>query len=259
MFKHAYNNDLIDRPMKFGTGFDKPSAALKRRARQAADLDNGKRLFEPSEILCLLQKADIPLRAMILLGINGGMGNTDCARLPIQAVDLDQAGTESDRPKTGVERVVPLWPETIAALRTAIENRPSPADKGAESLVFLTRLGKPWVRESVHRTEDKGIEKVVPVDAIGEEFNKLLKKLGLKRKGRGFYALRHTFRTWADEVRDQHAIHRIMGHAIPGMSGIYVEKIELHRLRAVVDHVRRKLFGEPAPSSSEGPAASPAT
>jgi hypothetical protein len=54
MFKHAYNNDLIDRPMKFGTGFDKPSAALKRRARQTADLDNGKRLFEPSEILCLL-------------------------------------------------------------------------------------------------------------------------------------------------------------------------------------------------------------
>jgi integrase len=31
--------------------------------------------------------------------------------------------------------------------------------------------------------------------------------------------LRHIFRTWADEVRDQHAIHRIMGHTIPGMSG----------------------------------------
>jgi integrase len=61
----------------------------------------------------------------------------------------------------------------------------------------------------------------------------------------GFYALRHTFRTWADEVRDQHAIHRIMGHAIPGMSGIYVERIELHRLREVVDHVRNKLFGKP--------------
>jgi hypothetical protein len=59
----------------------------------------------------MLRKADIPLRAMIALGINGGMGNTDCARLPIQAVDLDRAVTESDRPKTGVERVVPLWPE----------------------------------------------------------------------------------------------------------------------------------------------------
>ena len=81
-------------------------------------------------------------------------------------------------------------------------------------------------------------------DGVGEEFDKLLAGLELKRKGFGFYALRHTFRTWADEVKDQHAIHRIMGHAIPGMSGIYVEEIGLDRLRAVVDHVRAKLFGD---------------
>jgi hypothetical protein len=35
-----------------------------------------------------------------------------------------------------------------------------------------------------------------------------------------------------------------MGHAIPGMSGIYVEEIGLDRLRAVVEHVRQKVFGE---------------
>jgi integrase len=70
----------------------------------------------------------------------------------------------------------------------------------------------------------------------------LLRKLNLKRRGIGFYTLRHTFRTWADETRDQHAIHRIMGHAIPGMSGIYVEEISLDRLRAVVEHVRLRLF-----------------
>ena len=80
------------------------------------------------------------------------------------------------------------------------------------------------------------------MDAIGQEFDKLIRRLGLKRKGLGFYTLRHTFRTWADEVPDQHAIHRIMGHAIPGMSGIYVERIALNRLRAVVSHVRNKLF-----------------
>ncbi len=80
------------------------------------------------------------------------------------------------------------------------------------------------------------------VDRLGDQFDDVLNTLGLKRRGLGFYALRHTFRTWADETNDQHAIHRIMGHAIPGMSGIYVEEIELHRLRAVVDHVHRKLF-----------------
>ena len=81
------------------------------------------------------------------------------------------------------------------------------------------------------------------VDRLGDQFDDVLNTLGLKRRGLGFYALRHTFRTWADETNDQHAIHRIMGHAIPGMSGIYVEEIELTRLRAVVDHVHRKLFG----------------
>ena len=251
MFKHAYENDLIDRPVKYGTGFEKPSASLKRKARQTAELENGKRLFESSEILRMLEQTDVPLRAMILLGINGGMGNTDCARLPIVAVDLEQGVVEFDRPKTGIERVVPLWPETVQALRDALATRPKPADKTGTKLVFLTTFGRPWVRENIHRTEDSGIAKVVPVDAIGEEFDKLLKKLGLKRKGIGFYTLRHTFRTWADEVRDQHAIHRIMGHAIPGMSGVYVERIGLDRLRAVVGHVRNKLLGKPGASAPD--------
>jgi integrase len=56
------------------------------------------------------------------------------------------------------------------------------------------------------------------------------------------FALRHTFRTYADEVKDPHAVFRIMGHSIPGMAGIYVEKISLERLRAVTDHVRNKLL-----------------
>ena len=249
LFKHAFETDLIDRPMKYGTGFQKPSATLKRKARRATELENGKRLFQPKEILAFLERANTPLGAMILLGINGGMGNTDCARLPIKAVDLERAVIEFDRPKTGIERVLPLWPETVEAVRRVLAQRAKPAGSEAEKLLFLTAYGRPWVRENLHRTEHNGIEKVVPVDAIGEEFGKLLNSLGLKRKGLGFYALRHTFRTWADETRDQHAIHKIMGHAIPGMSGIYVESISLDRLRAVVDHVHATLFSS---DSQEG-------
>ena len=252
MFRYAFELDLIDKSVKFGTSFAKPSASLKRKMRQAAELENGKRLFEPAEVRLLIDKAEMPLRAMILLGINGGLGNTDCARLPVKAVDLDRAVIEFDRPKTGVERTTPLWPETVSALREALAERPRPADSEAEKLVFLTIFGQPWVRQNVHRAQDNSIQKVVPMDAITHEFDKLLKRLKLKRKGLGFYALRHTFRTWADEVRDQHAIHRIMGHTIPGMSGIYVEKIELSRLRAVVDHVRSKLFGESSGTALNG-------
>jgi len=256
VFKYAYENDLIENPVKYGSGFDKPSASLKRKTRQAAGLENGKRLFKAAEVLEVLKQAGLPLRAMILLGINGGMGNTDCGRLPIAAVDLDKGVIEFDRPKTGIERVVPLWPATVTALQESLATRPRPHDDAATKLVFVTSFGRPWVRQNVHRTEGSGITKVVPMDAIGEEFSKLLRKLGLKRRGVSFYTLRHTFRTWADEVRDQHAIHRIMGHTIPGMSGIYVETIGLERLVAVTEHVREKLFGESVASPAEvsGPA-----
>ncbi len=242
IFKYAYEIDLIDKPMKYGKGLEKPSVRAKRKAQRSAELANGKRLFSPSQVRAMLEAANAPLRAMILLGINGGFGNADCARLPISAVDFGRAVIEFDRPKTGVERVVPLWPETAEALRQTLASRPTPADAEISDLVFVTTFGHPWLRENVHRTPDNSIEKVVPIDSIHQEFDKLLRKISLKRKGIGFYTLRHTFRTWADEVRDQHAILRIMGHTIPGMSGIYVEEISLERLRAVVEHVRHKLF-----------------
>ena len=162
----------------------------------------------------------------------------------MNTIDFDRGIVEFNRPKTGIERVVPLWPETLEALRCALESRPEPADEDAERSIFLTSSGRPWVRENIHRSGDNNIEKVVLVDIICHRFDKFIRQLGFKRKGIGFYTLRHTFRTWADEIPDQHAIHRIMGHIISGMSGIYVEKIELHRLKAVTDHVRSKLLSQ---------------
>ena len=241
MFKYAFEMDLLENSVKFGRAFDKPSAAVRRKSRQATEQVNGKKLFSASEIHAILDIADIPLEAMILLGINGGFGNTDCACLPISAVNLEQGMIEFRRPKTGIERVVPLWQETVEALGKAIEMKRAPTSQEANKLVFLTSSGCSWIRQNIHR-EEQNIRKVVNVDSISQQFGKLLNQLGLKRKGLGFYTLRHTFRTWADETKDQHAIHRIMGHAIPGMSGIYVEEISLDRLRAVAGHVRGELF-----------------
>ncbi len=242
MFKYAYDMGILDSPVRYGRAFDKPSETLKRKRRHAKEQLNGKRLFEPSEILSLLEIAGTQLRAMIFLGINGGFGNKDCACLPINAIDFKKNVINFDRPKTGIERSVPLWLETKKALREVLADRPKPS-REAENLLFITNRGKAWVRERVHRINGETISKVVPINSVALEFGKLLKKLGINRKGIGFYALRHTFRTWADEAHDQHAIHRIMGHAIPGMSGVYVEIISLGRLRAVADHVRDKLFG----------------
>lgn len=186
IFKHAYDGDLIDRPLKFGTGLEKPPATLKRKARRAAEMENGKRLFTPNEIRSMLKAADPPLRAMILLGINGGFGNTDCSRLPIRSVDSDRGVIEFDRPKTGIKRVIPLWPETRDALRQTLVERPSPATDETSKLVFLTAYGQPWVRETLHLSSDNSIEKVVAIDAISHEFTRLLSHLGIKRKGVGF-------------------------------------------------------------------------
>ena len=242
MFKHAYDADLIDQPMKFGQQFNRPSAKEKRQSRNLKDREHGKRLITPDQIRLLLSASDAQMKAMILLGINGGFGNTDCATLPIPAVNLEKAMIEYERPKTAVQRMVPLWPETVAALQCVLGgDRPKPRLPAYANLVFLTLFGSPWKKDAINPSED-GDAKVHRQQAITAEFHKLLKRHKMDRKGLGFYALRHTFRTWADEVKDQHAVHRIMGHSIPGMSGIYIEEISMDRLRAVTDHLRNKLF-----------------
>jgi integrase len=243
MIKFAYDTDLIDQPAKYGGQLNKPTQKEKRQNCSSQDRLNGKRLFTPKEVKTLLDKAQQPLKAMILLGINGGFGNTDCAELPVQAVELKRKVIDYERPKTAVQRVVPLWPETVDSLQTVLNGeRPKARKPEHENLVFLTVFGNPWKQEAVRVDKVDGQPKVGRHQAIVLEFRKLLNRLGLKRRGLGFYALRHTFRTWADETHDQHAIHRIMGHAIPGMSGVYVEAIGMTRLRVVVDHVRSKLW-----------------
>ena len=138
MFKYAYEMDLIDGAVKYGRSLDRPAAAVVRRNRQAAEQENGKRLFEAEQILAMLRSAPLALRAMILLGINGGYGNKDCASLPITAVDFEQKLIDFGRAKTGVERVVPLWPETVSAMQAALASRPKPAAEDWRKLFFLT-------------------------------------------------------------------------------------------------------------------------
>jgi integrase len=69
----------------------------------------GAKLFTAEEIRRLLDAASVQLKAMILLGINCGYGNTDCAQLPLSAVDLQAGILDFSRPKTGVPRRGPLW------------------------------------------------------------------------------------------------------------------------------------------------------
>jgi integrase len=216
----------VDRPIRFGPGFKRPSKKTLRlhKAKQ------GPKLFTREEILVLFLYAPVHIEAMLLLGINCGFGNADCGRLPLSAVDLEAGWIDYPRPKTGIPRRCSLWPETAAALKDALACRPEPKNAEHAGLVFLTQRGLPWAKD----TNDCPIAK---------ETAKLLHALGINgRAGLGFYTLRHTFRTVADESKDQPATDYIMGHEVPHMSSVYRETISDDRLRAVADHVRGWLF-----------------
>jgi integrase len=137
--------------------------------------------------------------------------------------------------KCGVERRIPLWPETVAAIEEWLSIRPEPKEKADSKLLFVTYLGQKWVKMSPSGA---------PSDSLGQEFSRLLRKLGLKRKGLSFYALRHTFETIAGESLDQVAVNIVMGHADNSMASHYRERVNDDRLLAVCERVRAWLFSE---------------
>lgn len=230
-------------------------------------------MFEAAELRTILDAAGVPMKAFVLLGINCGFGQTDIASLPLSAIDLGTGWISFPRPKTGISRRIPLWPETIAAIREALDSRPTPKDKQDRELAFLTARGQKWVRVHlrVEKSETSGEEidqGATPDDAVGKEFTKLLKAIDaaqaanakkqgakatakLKRPGRAFYALRNGFETVGAEGKDQVAVDAIMGHAREDMASVYRERISDDRLRAVVEHVRKWLFGTVAAEGGE--------
>jgi len=78
IFKHGFEAGIIDRPVRFGPGFKKPSAKVLRQTRAAA----GPKLFAVNEIKSLLKHADSIMRPMVLLGLNAALGNTDWRSFP---------------------------------------------------------------------------------------------------------------------------------------------------------------------------------
>jgi integrase len=232
LFKFAYDQDLIDKPVKFGEGFRKPSKAVLRKSRRLRVQERGPRSFDAPELRKIIKASGIQLRAMIYLGVNCGFANNDCAKLPISVLDLDSGWIEYARPKTGIQRRCPLWPETVIALRAALDERPAPNDEKFTDRVFITKYGKSW---------DPKSKKDSP---ISNEMTKLLKKLGLHRKGVSFGALRHVFQTIGERTRDKDAVRTIMGHAeySNDMSVVYNEEaVSDARLRAVIDFIRKWL------------------
>jgi integrase len=248
VFKFAFDQELIDKPVRYGQTFKKPSRKTLRLSCNEKRRANGKRMFSAEALRAILKHASQPLKTMILLAANCGFGQSDLASLRISDIDLRSGWVDYPRPKTGIERRVPLWPETIKAVREWLPENPKAKAAEDAGLLFITKYGRRWV--VVYKMEQEiaedGTEKLkggTPDDAIGKEFAKLLTTLKLKRPGLGFYAIRHTFETIGGAVCDQVALDAIMGHVDDSMAAAYREEVSDDRLRKVVDHVRTWLFG----------------
>jgi integrase len=241
VFNFAVQQDLVER-VRFGD-FKKPSRDVLRRHRAKARSKYGLRIFEAKDLRRILDAATQPMRAIVLLGVNAGLGNTDISSLPLSALDLDCGWMNLARQKTGIERRVKLWAETVSALREVIADRPEPKDEADREIVFLTQRRVRWLKVNFEEGADGSI-RVSPDDAISKEFRKLLKRLKLKRPGLSFYSLRRNCETIGGESRDQVAVDAVMGHVDSSMGASYRERISDERLAAISDHVRAWLFGE---------------
>jgi integrase len=204
-----------------GDSLKKPSRSVLRKER----VRRGKKLFRPDECRQLIVCADPMMRAMILLALNAALGPNDLALLETQHI---QGGwLDYPRPKTSVERRVPLWPETREALAAVI----LPND----TAVFRTKQGHLWLPKDVSGTGSP----------LSQKFTKLCQGAGVYQPGRGFYSLRHTVQTISEESEnpDLVAIDYILGHAPRGddMRTVYRERMKNKRLFRVVKYVRKWL------------------
>jgi integrase len=228
IFSWGFKSETIEHAVRYGDSFNPPTSKSLRieRAKKPA------KLFEQSALRKIIDHCKGHLEAMVLLGINCGLGNSDCARLKFANLDLKKGWLDFPRPKTGEPRRCKLWPETVKALRTAIAKRPTPKDPDDSQLVFITKYGRPWA-------------KLGSVDnALSSEFSKVLESLDMRREGVNFYSLRHTLQTIGEGAKDHAALRRMMGHVAHAsdMASVYRERIEDARLVAVSEYVRRWLY-----------------
>lgn len=223
LFKYGYESGLLERPMKYGLEFDKPTAKAMRKNRLA----KGAQDYTADEIRRMVANASRITKAMVLLGLNGALGNSDIADLPLSAIDLESNWLDYPRAKTATSRRIPLWPETSAALKAVIDARP----ETKSDRLFISVRGNDFTDTA--RTGQR----------VTGYFRQVLKKIGIE-DGRGFYGLRRTFQTQAEESGDLVAVQAIMGH-IPSerdMSARYRQRISDARLQAAVEVVRQWLL-----------------
>ncbi len=229
IFSWSYESELLEKPVRFGPDFKVSSKSEKRIHRN----NSPKKLLTSDEVLKLIDAADTNWKAILLLAINCGLGNTDLSRITLSDVGGDWL--DLSRMKRGVNRHLPLWKETQNAIQDVIKDRREPKPD-ASNLLFLSGHGGPLIKV---RADGK------KTDLTIEGFRRVAKRAGIHRPRMGLYWMRHTFQSHGDEVRDHIATSSLMGHIDTSTAGEYREFISDERLLRVTNHVHDWLFGEP--------------
>ncbi|HEY0008667.1 MAG TPA: hypothetical protein VGB55_08080 [Tepidisphaeraceae bacterium] len=258
---------LIPRPFRFADKFDPPAKKEvegARAARERAAGDEGISAAEVRRVLAYLDELAAEdkwssryakvMRCQVLLALNGGFYSSELSVLTIADVTRPDGIISTTRRKTGEQRVVPLWPRTIAAIAEAIAARPGDTEEHKVPVkyrdrLFLTRRRLPITREEHTDLTDEGGAKVTVVDALGAEFSKVLRQLGIKRPGLSFGALRSTAYSLMGPDADARAL--IVGHAMQhAMTKHYQKRLpELYaRLRATAGLVESAIFADESPA-----------
>jgi len=229
VFHFAVKQGLLMRLPSFGIEFCKPPASSIEKQTAAKVEDEGERTFTREEIVAMLDAATQPLKSMILLAVNCGLGNSDIGQLRLPCINLETGWLIYPRPKNQKPRKCKLWGETVEALQEWLAIRPEPKNPEHGKLVYITKYGLPW-----HKDTAGG-------NPLSHEMQKLLNELDVNHH-RNFYNLRATYRTEAGRCCDQEALFYTMGHSLPGMAKHYVKHIHDDRLAKVAETVHEWLF-----------------
>jgi integrase len=238
-------------PPTYGNDFAAPSttaAAIRQAKAREGKPDHSGRIVTGEEVdnIVLWFKRNPQFKAIVLMGVNCGLGPADIGRLRWRHFNIDTGELNMPRGKTGTDRRGYLWKRTRKALRrvaTLKHNRLALEREGQDALVFWTRSGRQMYRETEIIKGDVSVD-VKADQAISITFGKCTRKL--KLDGVSFYRLRHTFKTLGKKAKDRDALNLCMGHREPGIGTVYDhEEIEFARVKRVALAVKGQLWPKP--------------
>lgn len=168
-------------------------------------------------------------KALLLFLFNTGARVQECADVAMDSLRLDGQGQVLLLGKGRKERICPLWPETVQAIRAYLFQRNG--KDGGEKHLFLNAKGKPVTRFGIGHIVRKYAEKA------GE------KCLSIRRKSVGPHTWRHTTAVHLLQAgNDLNMIAMWLGHADVNTTHAYAE-IDM-------EMKRKMLEGCPPPNGS---------